>query len=76
MLLEDARKRGYNVVALDLGVDLSTPAGEMVANVMVTFAQYERHLIGQRTREALAVKRAQGCGSGDRRRFRRASFGA
>jgi DNA invertase Pin-like site-specific DNA recombinase len=59
-LLEDAKKRGYNVVALDLGVDLSTPAGEMLANVMVTFAQYERRLIGQRTREALAVKRLQG----------------
>jgi DNA invertase Pin-like site-specific DNA recombinase len=59
-LLEDAKKRGYNVVALDLGVDLSTPAGEMLANVMVTFAQYERRLIGQRTREALAAKRAQG----------------
>ena len=37
-LLEDARKRGYNVAALDLGVDLSTPAGEMLANVMATFA--------------------------------------
>jgi len=59
-LLEDAKKRGYNVVALDLGVDLSTPAGEMLANVMVNFAQYERRLIGQRTREALAVKRSQG----------------
>ena len=60
VLLEDAKKRGYNVVALDLGVDLSTPAGEMLANVMVNFAQYERRLIGQRTREALAVKKAQG----------------
>ncbi|HZP72442.1 MAG TPA: recombinase family protein [Gaiellaceae bacterium] len=59
-VLEDARKRGYNVVTLDLGVDLSTPAGEMLANVMATFAQYERRLIGQRTKEALAVKRAEG----------------
>jgi DNA invertase Pin-like site-specific DNA recombinase len=59
-VLDDARKRGYNVVTLDLGVDLSTPAGEMLANVMATFAQYERRLIGQRTKEALAVKRAEG----------------
>lgn len=59
-LLEDARRYGYNVVTLDLGVDLSTPAGEMLANVMATFAQYERRLIGVRTKEALQVKKAQG----------------
>ena len=59
-LLEDARGHGYNVVTLDLGVDLSTPAGEMLANVMATFAQYERRLIGVRTKEALAVKKQQG----------------
>ena len=58
--LEMARSEGWNLVLLDLGVDLSTPAGEMLANVMVNFAQYERRLIGQRTREALAVKKAQG----------------
>jgi DNA invertase Pin-like site-specific DNA recombinase len=32
----------------------------MMANVMATFPQIERRLIGQRTRDALAVKRAQG----------------
>ena len=31
-----------------------------MANVLATFAQFERRLIGQRTREALAVKRSQG----------------
>src|SRR5512139_166178 len=30
------------------------------SNVLATFAQFERRLIGQRTREALAVKREQG----------------
>jgi DNA invertase Pin-like site-specific DNA recombinase len=32
----------------------------MMANVLATFAQFERRLIGQRTREALAIKQAQG----------------
>lgn len=59
-LLANARKRGYNVVALDLGLDLSTPSGKMMAGVMSTFAEYERDLISQRTKDALAVKRAQG----------------
>ena len=59
-LMERSRKRGWALVALDLGVDTSTPSGEMLANVLAVFAQFERRLIGQRTREALAVKRAQG----------------
>ena len=59
-LLADAKRHGYNVVALDLGVDLSTPAGEFLASVMASAAQWERRIIGQRTRDALAVKRAQG----------------
>src|SRR5439155_27098060 len=59
-LLEEARKHDFNVVALDLGLDLSTPQGELVANVIASVAQWERRIIGQRTKEALAVKKAQG----------------
>ena len=59
-LMEDARTGGWALVALDLGVDTTTPSGEMIANVMATFAQFERRLIGQRTQDALAVKKGQG----------------
>jgi DNA invertase Pin-like site-specific DNA recombinase len=61
-LLEEAldRRRGFNIVALDLGVDLSTPGGELVGNVMASVAQWERRAIGQRTKDALAIKREQG----------------
>ncbi|MEJ2860541.1 recombinase family protein [Actinomycetospora flava] len=59
-LLERASTRGWRLVLLDLGVDTSTPAGEFVANTIANSAQYERRLIGQRTREGLAAKRAQG----------------
>jgi DNA invertase Pin-like site-specific DNA recombinase len=59
-LMERARTRGWSLVALDLGVDTSTPSGEMMASVLATFAQFERRLIGQRTRDALQVKKAQG----------------
>ncbi len=58
--MEDARKEGWALVILDLGVDTTTPSGEMIANVMATFAQFERRLIGQRTKDALAVKKRQG----------------
>ncbi len=59
-LMARAQQRGWNLVALDLGIDLSTPAGEFLANVMASAAQWERRIIGQRTREALAVRKAQG----------------
>ena len=59
-LTERSRRHNWTLIALDLGVDTSTPQGEMMANVLATFAQFERRLIGQRTKDALAVKRAQG----------------
>jgi DNA invertase Pin-like site-specific DNA recombinase len=59
-LMERAQRSGWKLVALDLGIDMTTPAGEMMANIMASAAQYERRLIGQRTRDALAVKKAEG----------------
>lgn len=59
-LMARAQAGGWNLVALDLGVDLASAAGEFMANVMASAAQWERRIIGQRTRDALAVKRAQG----------------
>jgi DNA invertase Pin-like site-specific DNA recombinase len=38
----------------------------MMAAVLATFAQFERRLIGQRTSEALAARRAQGVHTGRR----------
>lgn len=59
-LMDRARSNGWILVALDLGIDLSTPAGEFLAGVMASAAQWERRIIGQRTREALAAKKAAG----------------
>jgi DNA invertase Pin-like site-specific DNA recombinase len=58
-LMARAQKRGWALVALDC-VDTTSPSGEMMAHVLATFAAYERRLISQRTKDALAVKRAQG----------------
>jgi DNA invertase Pin-like site-specific DNA recombinase len=59
-LLDRAQRAGWALVAADLGVDTSTPAGEAMANVMASFGQLERRMIGARTRDALAAKRAAG----------------
>ncbi|MGH3930306.1 MAG: recombinase family protein [Pseudonocardiaceae bacterium] len=58
-LLERAHREGWRLVLLDLG-DTSTATGELTANMIASAAQYERRLIGQRTREGLAAKRAAG----------------
>lgn len=59
-ILDMSRHYRWQVVVLDCNVDTSTPAGEMMAGVMAQFAQFERRMIGLRTREALAVKKLQG----------------
>jgi DNA invertase Pin-like site-specific DNA recombinase len=59
-LLERAQREGWNVVALDFGLDLSTPNGKLVANVLTSVAEWEREMIALRTSEALAEKATQG----------------
>ena len=59
-LMDRASREKWALVALDVGVDTTTPQGEMVAAVMAVFAQFERRLIGERTKSALAVKKAAG----------------
>jgi DNA invertase Pin-like site-specific DNA recombinase len=59
-LMATAQKQNWALVALDCAVDTSTPAGEAMAHVLATFGQFERRLIGQRTKEALAAKKAAG----------------
>jgi DNA invertase Pin-like site-specific DNA recombinase len=59
-LLAQGEREGWALVALDLGLDPTTPTGELVANIMAAVAQWERKAIGARTREALAAKKAAG----------------
>jgi DNA invertase Pin-like site-specific DNA recombinase len=51
-VLQEATREGWNIVALDFGLDLSTPQGKLVANVLISVAEWERDIIAQRTREA------------------------
>jgi DNA invertase Pin-like site-specific DNA recombinase len=68
-IMASAQKQGWALVALDCAVDTTTPAGEAMANVLATFAQFERRLISQRTKDALAIKKAQGVRLGRPRRL-------
>ncbi|CAM3636389.1 recombinase family protein [Mycobacterium frederiksbergense] len=59
-IIESAQAQGWSLVVLDLGVDLTTAAGRMVAMNLVNFGQYERELASERTSAALAAKKARG----------------
>lgn len=59
-VMDDAHKQGWSLVSVDLGVDMTTPSGRLLANVFAAFAEFERELIRQRTREALAAAKARG----------------
>ena len=59
-LVDRMKHEPWRLVALDLGVDTTTPNGEFVANVMSSFAQFERQMISVRTKEALAAARQRG----------------
>ena len=60
-LLDRAQRRSWAVVTVDTaGLDMSTATGRLVAGVLASAAAFERDLIRQRTREALAAKKAAG----------------
>jgi DNA invertase Pin-like site-specific DNA recombinase len=59
-IMEEAQAQRWSLLALDLPADPTTAAGEAMCNVMLVFAQMERRLISERTKAALAAKKAQG----------------
>jgi DNA invertase Pin-like site-specific DNA recombinase len=59
-LVRRAEAEGWALVACDLGVDMTTPTGGLLANVTASVAEWERKVISQRTREALAARRSAG----------------
>lgn len=59
-LIEGLDKRGITVISVREGADFSTPVGRMIMTVLLSVAQLERDLIGERTRMALQAKKAKG----------------
>ena len=60
VLLEWAEEAGATLVALDLGLDTSSPGGRLVANVFAAVGEWERDIAAQRTREGLVAARSNG----------------
>ena len=59
-IMETAKDEGWSVVVLNLGVDMTTTHGELIANIMISLAQWERRIIGDRTKAGLVAVKARG----------------
>jgi len=59
-LLEWFDVAGAALVAIDVGVDTSTPGGKLVSGIFSAVSEWERDTIAARTKESLAARRAQG----------------
>lgn len=59
-IMQTAAAEGWGLAVLDLGVDTTTTNGKLIANIMIALAEWERELIGDRTRDALRAVRARG----------------
>ena len=65
-VLDELRALGIEFVALDQGIDTTTPAGRLMLAVIAGIAEFERELIRERTRAGLAAARARGVKLGRR----------
>jgi DNA invertase Pin-like site-specific DNA recombinase len=59
-LLELFTRRGVSLVSVAESLDTGTAAGRLVLNIMTAVSQWEREAIGERTRDAMSHKRANG----------------
>ena len=59
-LLDLAEAHGFALVLLDVDLDTSTPIGRAILGILSVVAELEREQTRQRTKAALAAKRARG----------------
>jgi site-specific DNA recombinase len=59
-LLKASTRTGVAIVSVTENLDTTSATGKLMANILASMAEWERDVIRERTREALAVKRARG----------------
>ncbi len=57
---DNLRDREVDLVILNMGIDTSTPGGELVFNIFAALAQFEAQLTRERTMDGLDAARARG----------------
>lgn len=59
-LVATLKTKGVSLRILDLGLDTSTPTGELILNMMGAVAQFERQMMLERQREGIAKAKSDG----------------
>lgn len=59
-LIEGLIDKGVTVHILNIGVMDNTPTGRLIRNIMLSFAEFERDMIVERTSEGKAIAREKG----------------
>lgn len=59
-VFEEVKECGAQIKVLDMGIDTSTPTGKLMLTILAGFAEFERQMISQRTKDALAAAKAKG----------------
>ena len=59
-LIESLIEQGITVHVLNIGVMDNTPTGKLIRNIMLSFAEFERDMIVERTQEGKAIAREKG----------------
>ena len=69
-LIDELNNKGVKVNILNMGIIDDTPTGKLLRNVMLSFAEFERDLIVQRTQEGKEIaKRKPGYREGRPRKY-------
>jgi site-specific DNA recombinase len=65
-IMETFEKRQVSFVSVTQQINSATSMGRLMLNVLLSFAQFEREIIGERTRDKVAATRRKGKWSGGR----------
>jgi DNA invertase Pin-like site-specific DNA recombinase len=75
-LFEELQRRNVGLVSLREGIDLSTPSGRVMANIVASIAQFETEVRSERQRAGIAAARAAGVRWGGRKQGTRVKLTA
>ena len=65
-LIEFFEQSKIDFISITERFDTSTPSGRLLRNIMLTFAQFERELVSERTRDKMLERAKKGmCGGGN-----------
>jgi DNA invertase Pin-like site-specific DNA recombinase len=59
-MLERAKRHRWKIVVLAMDLDMTTAVGELLANILIAVAQFERKIIAERTSAGMRAKQRTG----------------